>query len=144
MKRTLPLILLFILLLSFSGCKKGSDAAYFYSFENEKKGARIGVVFSDDRKRLKLLTDMMEDCTTELGSPVLSEVEYLIEVVTHDSEGNLTDPSLVYLWFHEGEVWFSVESKYADKEYTHKSNTVTEKQMTSLIEKLKKEAAKAK
>ena len=100
------------------------------------------MIFSGESKRLRLLTDMMEDCTTELGSPVLSEVDYLIEVVTHNSDGSLADPSLIYLWFHEGEVWFSVESKYADKEYSHKSNAVTEKQMTALIGKLKKEAAK--
>lgn len=139
MKRLLSLVLLLLLLLSLVGCSKGSDAAYFHSFENEETGARIGVIGSKENKRLKVLTDMLGDCTTELGSPDLSEVVYLIEVVTHDSEGNITDPSLIFVWFREGEVWFSVDSKFSDMEYIHKSNAVTEKQLKELIEKLEKE-----
>ena len=139
MKRLLSIVLLFLLLPSLSGCAKGSEAAYFHSFENGETGTQIGVIRSKENKRLKVLTDMLGDCTTELGSPDLSEVAYLIEVVTHDSEGNITDPSLIYVWVREGEVWFSVDSKFSDMEFIHKSNAVTEKQLTALIEKLEKE-----
>ena len=140
MKRFLIFGLLFLLLFSFTACSKGDPAACVYvpPFEGEA-GIKVGVICSNENKRLKVLTDMLEDCTTELGSPDLSEVAYLIEVVTHDSEGNITDPSLIYVWFHEGEVWFSVNSKYSEMEYIHKSNAVTEKKLTALFDKIAKE-----
>lgn len=140
MKRFFAFGLLFLLLFSFTACSKGYVAASVYTVSPDgEAGEKAGVICSNENKRLKVLTDMLEDCTTELGSPDLSGIDYLIEVVTHDSEGNITDPSLIYVWFHEGEVWFSVNSKYSEMEYIHKSNAVTEKKLTALFDKIAKE-----
>ncbi len=140
MKRIFALGMLLLLMLSFAGCSKGYVAASVYTVSPDgEAGDKVGVIRSNENKRLKVLTDMLEDCTTELGSPDLSEVAYLIEVTTHDSQGNITDPSRIFLWFREGEIWFSVGSKYSDMEYLHKSNAVTEKKLTALFEKIAKE-----